>query len=361
MLPVRILLAVALGISSMAHAADSPVLPVKKLVPTGYYARLRPEKGDTRIPGLTFVNGDEAKVVSRIVVNPKTKKRMLELWAIALGQLETRGWNLVWDEKDSAPIDASPDTGFIRAVRVKGHSSAFHLTAVGPKGEAVTETWTVSFDDFSAAVQTARSGRPPARFSWSGGLGVSSISYLQTSVPDFSQLGLTAKVGVNYRFVPSRWDLGLSTYLTALPLSSNLAGTKARFVGVNFRVGYATPWLRGPWHLSLQAGGYYASMFVSGSEFGYRNLSGPQVFPAITRTLARGDLLQGYFKFSPVTDGTQLLSLSNRELAVGASYVQVTRAKRHLVYSLDWSQLHFGTSGSEISSTSISLGLGYGW
>jgi hypothetical protein len=364
----------AWGVASLQSArADSPpksvpvlsaaetVLPVSKLVPTGYYGQVTLESGKSAIPNLRIVNQDQIKVMSRVRVDETTRKKTLEIWAVIFGELDQRGWNLVWTDDSSAALNVAPRSGFIRALRVRGRTMPFELVAVGPKGETIREGWVLSFYDFDAAVREARTGKPRSRFTANAGVSVSTLSYAQTGVAGFSQIAVTAKGAMTYYFLPSRWDLGLSAYFTALPLSTNISGTSARFIGVNFRVGYSTPWLHDPWRLNLLAGGYYASMFVSGSLFGYRNLSGPQLFPTLSRSLGGGDSLIFYGKFSPVTDGAQLLSLSNREIAGGATWLHPLQGRHSIAGSLDASQLRFSSADTTIQSTSLSLGASYGW
>ncbi len=150
------------------------------------------------------------------------------------------------------------------------------------------------------------------------------MSYIQTDVADFSELGLTTKISADYAWVPNRWNLSGNVFYTALPISSNLPGIKLRALGWNLRVGYFfQPGFLGldqRWKIGLQTGVYYSTTFVTNDAFGHKDLAGPQIYPSISRGFSNGSDITAYFKFSPISQRLSLKSLESYELATGIGY-----------------------------------------
>jgi hypothetical protein len=149
-------------------------------------------------------------------------------------------------------------------------------------------------------------------------------------------------------------------------LSSDIPETTARFIGANFRIGYAVPRIREPWRLLLMVGGYYTTMNVSPNTFGFRNLSGPQFFPVLRRAMDSGDSVSTYFKISPVSaGGVSLTNLASRELAFGITYNKNLKNGHSIPFSIDYSNLKSsveteeGTATVPVAVTSLTFGIGY--
>jgi hypothetical protein len=96
-------------------------------------------------------------------------------------------------------------------------------------------------------------------------------------------------------------------------------------------------------------------MFASDSSFGYKNISGPQLFPSLRRNLNNGHALSTYFKFSPISNNLGFFSLSNNEIATGLSYLIPTEKHTYSI-SLDYARIAFSDGEVEIGSNSLSLG-----
>jgi hypothetical protein len=81
----------------------------------------------------------------------------------------------------------------------------------------------------------------------------------------------------------------------------------------------------------------------------------------VRRALRKGEAVSAYFKFSPISDGFTVLSLTNREIAGGLSYQRALSNGHPLTISADVASLTLTLSGVTISSTTFSLGAGYGF
>ena len=309
-----------------------------------------------------------------------------ETFVTLRGVFQHEDWTLIGgpDRKDSKSLPSS-GRAFQARVVFKAPKATRRFVAVGPFGN-IQET-IVSLEVKAAEwvnLGKKRTSPPvqPPELSFGSGLGVSSNSYSQPGFSAYSGLALTLKGLANYRLgASSRWDLGLSGYWTALPLSSPISGTSIRFLGVNVRAGYSPFFPEvSPWSFKIMAGYYYATMMVSGSREGYHNISGPEIYPTIQRTFSSGDQAQAYFKYSPVSTGFTLLSLSNRELALGLAYTRPLwrreqsgassygssdssrlTSRSQWGVSLDVSDLILQIPTGQVESRSLTLGFQYGW
>lgn len=201
---------------------------------------------------------------------------------------------------------------------------------------------------------------------WAPTLGLGVLGYHENYLgrqTDYSMWELSARLGVIYRELPSRWEVGFAGSITAATFDRNM-GDEMRFLGLNLRVGYHLPQLEEPWDVSLQAGGYYTTTFVTNSDFGFRNLEALQLYPTVRRRFANGTAVKGYFKVAPILSQGEASFFSNRELAIGAKYVIPFNDSTEQSWSvgIDASQLTLNvpqTGGSfVVHSSSVSLGVG---
>lgn len=230
------------------------------------------------------------------------------------------------------------------------------LKAIGPFGEVEGEEVSIELIRIRDPEQNISSNKIVVVPE----LGLSTISYQETGISNYSEIALTAKVSARRQIFSPRWDLGVNTYFTLLPLKKSTDVT-VRFLGANLRVGYVFPFFQPLWKLTLYGGGYYTTMFVTKNQFGFDNMGGPQLFPMLQRTLKNDQLLRGYLKISTVsTDKTNsLFSFKSRELAVGLTYVRPLSNRHLLSVSADLAQLKLTFAKATIQSTSFTLGCGY--
>lgn len=342
----------------VAHAKDSKSSesaqrPMARL--------LRAEK-KSRVKNLTLAS--ELLEIKNETVNEKVVPVV-----ILEGVVKNENWSLLIGKRS---INLTKEGRFKVAIPLTSSATAVTVSTVGPFGEIQQETFKILFPSWDLTYGTKTNVvtptntntpvQPPRSYSLVSSLGLSFLSYQQTREKSLSEIALTGKLSYVHS-LNARWNLGVGGYFTLLPISATPSEVKARFLGLNARAGFIAPWLNSPWRLSFMAGGYYATMFVSGADFGFRNVFGPQVFPQISRTLSNGSTLSAYLKYSPVASRLALLSLSNRELALGVSWSRPVQALRSFTLGLDYSNLALNspTTGVALSATSISLSAGYSW
>lgn len=245
---------------------------------------------------------------------------------------------------------------------IKGSMTPVNVVAVGPEGQVEKEALIVAFDQWEQAEELLGPGVRDTRNKrhvYFPSFGITSLSYSEPNTPNgdvnLSQIGITGKLGYSFLFRP-QFDVGVITYLTLLPLSTNISGISARFFGFNGKVGYSHP-LKNGWTLGIQTGFYFTTMFVTNDAFGFKNLMGPQLFPVVRKNLSKG-AVSGYLKFSPVAASISIQNLSNRELAFGAGYSRPLANGRVVSVNLDFANLALLIDNVPISSTSISLSAG---
>ncbi len=280
------------------------------------------------------------------------------------GQYTRKDWNLVWNNKKILlNRGGSGQSSFRFDVSLTNKSGVLVLTAVGPLGEVEKEKILISIENWEVLRQGS-SEKPTQRYSFTPGLSLSYISYqeVRTDVPsiDYSAISLTAKINYLHSLFSQRWDIGGSVFFTLLPISQTPKTTE-RFLGVNLRVGCVLPKIEEPWRFSILVGWYYVTTFVTSNAFGFKNMMGPQLFPTLRKQLKNGDMALGYIKFSPVSTQLSLLNLANHELAVGVSYLHPLQNLHPLSFSMDLSNFKLEILGVKISSTTVSVGAGYGF
>ncbi len=317
--------------------------------------------GSNKISGLTWLS-------NQTIVSSSDLEPNIFIVNIA-GTFLRQDWNLLWmtesnestNQQHGEKIKVDESGKFYFKIHVQGISSTERLIAIGPKGQTEIESINIVINPVAMVAVKSR-------WLFNAGVNVSSIQYRESFMGSsyvFTEKALTAKGAVTFLLKPGCLDLSASFYATAVPLSMSLSEVTARFLGVNARVGYVTPFVSEPWRLSFMFGWYYTTMFVSPSVLGFRNMAGPQVFPVIRRAFSNGRSLLFYAKVSPVgASGLAFESFTNREVAGGSSYTWSIWNKRTMSATLDVSSLKLDVPRLDqlkVDSTSISLGLAVGW
>lgn len=271
---------------------------------------------------------------------------------------------------------AASQRSFRFPVELGGAVTIVKLGGVGPTGKMQNGSLTIQYPgwerfverrdrkskskaDSKSAQKSAASVPAERRVTYfTASLSGSSIAYQEAGVPDFNMLALTPKFALQFPLVKPNLDLVLNTFFTAIPLSASRSDVTVRFLGINGRVGYRLPFVKSPWSLSILGGWYYTTMIVTNSLFGFKNLSGPQLFPLISRQISAKGSIYGYAKFAPIVAIS--FSPSNRELAFGTGYVTFLGNGRPISFNLDYSSFQFTISTINVNSTSVSLGMTYG-
>jgi hypothetical protein len=256
-------------------------------------------------------------------------------------------------------VKLSPIGEFRLSVPLIGKTTQLQIVAMGANNSVESEVLEL-FTDWPGVQTRILQKEGPKKFVFSPGLNFSFISYDESSLAaPFTEKALTFKAGVSYRAYPSRLSLEAGGYYTLAAISKSSAET-AKFLGLNLRLGYALPFVAEPWSLSLQAGLYYTTMFVTNNAFGFTNMAGPQFYPSLRREFGNGNSIQLYFKVSPVTTGTGKL-FADREIAGGGAYVIKLGNGHSMPITFDISSLLLKLEAVEISSSTVSVGFGYGF
>lgn len=255
---------------------------------------------------------------------------------------------LIKDKK----IEVKPDGRFDIYIPLTGDSTRVVLRSVDLHGNVETQ------EVLLLAGSWVNEPRPP-RHSASGGLGFTFLNYQETTYSTLTQIALTVKGQYSFVIVPPRWDVALSGYATALPLTSSWQDRNIRFLGANLRVGYTFTPGNSPWRVSLMAGGYYTTTLIQGENFGFTGMAGPQIYPVVHRTLTSNHSVSGYFKFSPILQGVAPTFESN-EIAAGGAWTLPFIKGRRISITLDVARLHLNIQNViYIDSNSATLGVGY--
>lgn len=343
----------------LAVGAFISVTPARAAQETGETVELITQAGSAVVTGLEF----SAKSFPLYKFDPLAGASLPSYGIILTGKFIAQGSNLLVGSK-SVPLK-SEDGAFRLRVPIQGPSTRLTFRSVQPSGQ--TETLPVEFtfgrwEGFIAAANASApvpSAKPVKKYSFSAGVAISSNSYTSPFAEKWSHLALTPKLAGHLILSASgKWDAGTNLFFTALPLSSS-GPTPAtfRYLGINARVGYRLSREDAPWQYSFHGGIYYSTMIVSDDSFGYRSVSGPQLFPSVTRLLTKNRRASAYFKYSPIAGGFQLQSLSSREIGMGASY---TFGK--YTASLDYADLALSTPDAPTAKNqSINLGISIGF
>ena len=276
--------------------------------------------------------------------------------AFIAGFYQRPGWTL---SRNHQPITGNARGGFSFEGIITREENRFSFEAIGPAGETEKETIEIQIAEWTQEKIDASATSPVKRLLVVPGLGVSYITTTETAVQNYSTIALTAKVGANYLLIPGKLDAGMSFYVTALQLSKSYA-VSARYFGFNTRIGYVLPQFDPKWFISLYGGWYYTTMMVTGDVFGFKNLSGPQIYPTVRRVLDNNDVIAVYFKFSPISSSFSLLKLSDREIAGGVAYVHPLPGGHSIAGTFDYSNISLTIAGVALQNNSLTLGAQYG-
>ena len=334
----------AIGPVSPAFAADAPPDNWKE-------ARLiESDKPKEHVEGVVWK-------LERVEVESRSVGQLSHPVAKLEGEFRKEDWILVHGETQ---IELESDGKFSVSIPLQAEVTPVHLYAISPLGIVEDEKLVVVFKGWDAYQKKVRATLNPLKNAFFVGLGLTSMSYTQSRVQDFSENAITLRAAYQSIWIPPRWDYGFTAYLTLLPLTSNRSGVTARFFGLNARAGYSLPVVKEPWRVTLMGGIYYASMFVSGAKFGYSNVTGPMLYPVARRILSTTDSVSGYFKYSPITDGLAFLAVTNREVAAGLAWNHQRESGKQTSVSFDFADFYLLARNVSLRNKTFSLALSLG-
>lgn len=234
--------------------------------------------------------------------------------------------------------------------------------SVDPYGKYTQETVQIQISalEWKALTEKIADLANRYRSDWQVGLGYTLANVKDNRIPGFSQGGLTAKAGLTRTVFPPNWSLNINSFVTVIAFPSGLEGFSARFFGANARMGYTLPFVRSPMRARVWLGWYYTTMMVSSEfpHFGFKHMPGPQLFTDFAYSINPLMKLALYGKFSPALASQPALSMSNREVAAGASFAYSLGEDRAVSLNLDFSDYTLLLQGVAIHTQTQSIGLG---
>lgn len=216
---------------------------------------------------------------------------------------------------DGKKIVADENGRFTTEIELKESPKVIQLTQIDIVGNQKSEEWKLLFPAW------AETADPKAlkRFSFAPGLAFTYITYEQPLFPKVSEMVTTVKLNALYLF-NEKFSASANIFYTFLPIVSEPTGTNITFLGGNLRGGYIVPIRNFSWTLAIHAGWYFTTSYSSPTRFGYKNLYGAQISPALSKNFIRGDQAAFYLKYSPVFANFSYVDLTNAEYALGGSY-----------------------------------------
>lgn len=327
------------------------------------YLRPAGQEGQRRIEGLKWIIPKEKTEIR------SSGTHILKLYAVLLGTFSGPEKTVLKINGKNIPLHKTSSSGpekvrkFKVALPVKSEITELHVEAIGPKGEVGEERLKIIFPNWESYSKTFK--RPKKivlkkkKNYITPSLGISRITYQETSYSSFSQTEVTATLSYRHKFSP-RWSLISHAYSTVVPLSSNLSGTNASFRGINAGGLYTIPFSQGKWNIDSAAGVNYISMSSSKDTFGYSPIIYPQLSSIFKRKLSGGRVLSAYGKYGFLGKGFS--SFSEREIGGGVSWEQLLRNGKSLVIKAEQSDISFEPDSSttiDIQTTTLSLGLSF--
>jgi hypothetical protein len=257
---------------------------------------------------------------------------------------------------------------YTKALRGERTPIEFTLNSAG--GELTREVVTVSFpwwetfhqvratDEELRGVRDVRAERLN-RKKWNAefGLNMKQFEFAQTLEAPLKSFFLTPKISGKYQFENPQWSINGSSDFNLISIQEEADDVDVKILGISLGAGYEFPQILSPWKFTLSFALFYSTMLVS-DEFGFSNLLSPQLYPVVSREVGERNLASIYLKFSPIANFYRILSLDNREIALGSSWSYVL-SDHHIGLTLDFSHLQLQVDGIQIHSSSSSLGLFY--
>lgn len=321
--------------------------------------QIRPDSVIPPIDGLRW-----KKMTGDLVALPQAPgSQDLGIKAIVEGYFERPGWSLLWRNQK---IVVDELRRFRLRVRLAAQSTVLNISSIGPTGEVQEQSIVLIVENWEQLLGKLDRKPVDQRTFVSVLLSLSTISYnetLKSTSQSLIETALTARVSYSFFLKPPRWDLGVSSYFTLLPLSKSQSGG-LRFLGINFRVGYLFPSRKDAWAFGLYGGAYYTTTFMAGNgTLGFENMQGPQLYPVVRKQIKKGTMVLGYLKFSPMSSQYGYFTFSSHELAFGGMYSDLLNNGHPLSFSLDISRLFFDipTISFKGASNTASIGVGYGF
>ncbi len=295
-----------LGLASAPARALADDLPSAVVV--------KPEKKpEDKTPSLVTFSSPTAEVKRGILEGQPIVYAVLE-GRFTPPEYAAQDWSLISDIKT---IRTDEKGVFRFNLVLAGQVTRVDFVAVSPKGNVYRDQVGVIYDAYDSATTVGASSFKERAY-LAAGLGVSALDYRDSTRSGISQTTLIGKLSLDQPIGRGPWILGVNFFSTFAEFSKSTTSSTQIF-GANARIGYRVL-ASGRWTLRVYLGLYYTTTYGGSGDFGYSNLMGPQIYPAIAYRLGSGAVAAIYLKYSLVSSGFTFYSTDNREFAAGAQY-----------------------------------------
>lgn len=195
----------------------------------------------------------------------------------------------------------------------------------------------------------------PKKYYFSANMGYSLIDHKETRAPNYSAAAFVPEFHAQF-LIATGISAEIDGFISAVQVGSNRPTANVFFYGADARLGWVA--YSGPVRVSLMGGYYLRSMIVADDSFGYAEMNGPQLYPAIEVPLPDGDSLTAFFKFSPVADGFSLMGFENHEIAYGLTYNHRVNARIAIPFSIDVSLINLTFPSNVMEQTIVTFSSG---
>jgi hypothetical protein len=298
---------------------------------------------------------DTQEPLLQVKEKSSVEKKVQTYFVILQGSFQKKHRNLIFKNK---AVALSNGGRFSIEVQIQSERQEFTISEVDEAGNVSSQKFQILCPEWEQ-ITSVSTDLPSKKWSVSPGVGFTVATYQQTGITSFTETALTLKVAADYA-IAGPWDIGVNAYYAMLPITTSQKGVTLTFLGLNLRTGFRLLKPESSWGLSIMGGIYYATTFTSGA-FGYQNVQGPQIYPVLRRKFSGGKSGWLYLKYSPIFDGTDFVSLSNSEIAIGGGYtVKAFSNGSAVAVSLDLALLSLQASSTQrVQSNTYSIGANY--
>lgn len=223
-------------------------------------------------------------------------------------------------------------------LELQDDSTTVTAVAIDPSGATFRSVWVVTWKDWKAFSRKPSDFMTGRNYWFSVGAAFSVLTYSETALTPGTLLAATAKLNAGYTF-PFGLVLGGNAFgTTAVTPVSGLEGMSLRFLGANGRVGWSfnLPFLQS-W-IAVLGGVYFTTTFSEGNSLGFRNMTGPQLYPVFQIQPLPGHSFTTYAKYSPIWTGGGF-AFDSFEIAAGVNYRPTRFLQGRTSASFDYSYL----------------------
>jgi hypothetical protein len=188
---------------------------------------------------------------------------------------------------------------------------------------------------------------------------LTSLTYKQNNVPDFSQNSLMVNGAADYS-IDQFWTLFANSSFTFVPFSPSKPQLSMRFFDLSIKASYKLIPKFKYWHMEIAGGLFYTTTLTNEKDIGYTNVFALQLNPILVKTFESGRSAWAFLKYSPNLDLFSPLNLNNAQLAFGGGFA-FAPAMNGSIFSIfaEMSTLKIESGQNTFQTTSYAAGVGY--